>query len=87
MADLRARLGMMVVKSTVVRRVVGLKSREIQARTQLRSKVCPEEIITGSAMRSPEMGQMNSGGGGGGFLRLVGDRSRVNFHRCLPVPM
>ncbi|KAD0183000.1 hypothetical protein E3N88_44673 [Mikania micrantha] len=72
MADLRARLGMMVVKSTVVKRVVGLKESDIQARTQLRSNVWPEETITGSAMSSPEMGQMNSGGGGG-FLRLVVD--------------
>lgn len=75
---------MTVVKSTVAERMVGLKEREIQARTQLRSKVCPEETITGSAMRSPEMGQTNSGGG---FLRLDGDRSRVNLHRCLPVPI
>lgn len=65
MADLRARLGMMVVKSTVEWRVVGLKEREIQARTQLRSKVWPEETMTGSAISSPEMGQTNSGGGDG----------------------
>lgn len=65
MADLRARLGMMVVKSTVARKVVGLKEREIHARTQFRSNVWPEETITGSAISSPDMGQMNSGGGDG----------------------
>ncbi|MFS7948333.1 hypothetical protein Hanom_Chr06g00558751 [Helianthus anomalus] len=85
MADLRARLGMMVVKSTV-RRVGGLKDKEIQARTQLRSKVWPEETMTGSAMRVLEMGQMNSGGGVG-FLRWEGDRRRVNLHLCLLVPI
>lgn len=64
MVDLRARLGMMVEKSGVEpSERVGLKERERQARTELRSKVWPEETITGSDMREPEIGQMNSFGG------------------------
>ncbi|KAJ9562373.1 hypothetical protein OSB04_007533 [Centaurea solstitialis] len=75
MADLSARFGMTAVKSTAA---FGLWDREMHARTQFRSNVCPDETITGSAINSPEIGQMNSGGGrgGGGFVRLDGDRSK-----------
>lgn len=85
-ADLRARLGMIVVKSTLDRRVIGLNEREIHATTQFRSNVWPEETMTGSAIKSLEIGQMNSGGGDG-FLRLDGDRRRVKRHLCLLLPI
>lgn len=82
MADLRAKLGIMEVKSRVEK---GLNEREMEARRELRSKDWPEEMMTGSAMRMLEIGQMNSGGGDGGFLRVDGDRRRVNRHLCLEV--
>lgn len=68
MADLSARLGMTVVKSAAAPSGrVGLKERETQARTQFRSKVWPDDTITGSAMIEPETGHKNSTGIAAGF--------------------
>lgn len=58
---LRAKLGIMVEKSgREPSGRVGVKARKLQASTQVRSKVWPEETITGSGMSVEEMGQMNS---------------------------
>lgn len=59
MADLRARLGMTKEKSASPARV-GVKERDTQACTQLRSKVRPDDSITGSAINKFEMGHKNS---------------------------
>lgn len=48
--------------------------RFLQAWTEVRSKEWPEETITGSAMREPEMGQRNSSGG---FWVLLGFEAMV----------
>lgn len=83
-ADLRARFGIMVLKSTLF----GLKDNDMHASTQLRSNVWPEETMTGSAMRLLDIGHMNSGGGGdGGDDSFEGDLRRLNLHLCLLVPM
>lgn len=64
MVDLRARLGMRVEKSGVEPSDrVGIKERERQASTELRSKVWPEETMTGSDMTAPEIRHKNSLGG------------------------
>lgn len=63
MADLRARLEITEEKSGGGESTrVGVKLRDLQTWTQARSKVWPEETMTGSAIREPEMGQMNSFG-------------------------
>lgn len=63
MADLRARLGIKVEKSGVEPSdKMGLNWSDLQALTQLHSKLCPEETITGSAIRDPEIEHMNSFG-------------------------
>lgn len=100
MVDLRARLGMTAEKSAASPPWrVGLKERETQARTQLRSNVWPEETMTGSAMIEPDSGQRNSTGigkdrcwfrvglwwrlSGGGGEELDGDLRKEIFHLCL----
>lgn len=63
MVDFRARLGITEVRSGGGESTrLGVKFRALQTWTQTRSKVWPEETMTGSAIRDPEIGQMNSFG-------------------------
>lgn len=64
MEDFKAKFGITIEKSgTEPSFRVGLYPRVRHAVMQARSKVCPVETITGSAISDPEIGQMNSAGG------------------------
>lgn len=101
MVDLRARLGITEEKSGVDESgKVGVKPRALQALTQARSKVWPDETMTGSAIRDLEIGQRNSIGGcfGLGFNGFEGREKRdllkifhlnlgVRFHAIIRLPV
>ena len=90
MVDLRAKFGIMVEKSGVEPSFrVGEKFKSLQTCTEMDSKVWPEVITTGSAMRELEIGQRNSKGGS--FDWCLEDEElelRWNeiFHLGLPFP-
>ncbi|THU59946.1 hypothetical protein C4D60_Mb07t07400 [Musa balbisiana] len=76
----------------------GGKARSRQAWMQLRSKVWPEGMMTGSAMMAREMGHRNSTGisavkEGAGEVdaevdgEVAADRRKDSFHRCLLLPI
>lgn len=63
----------------------GAKPRVLQASAEERSKVWPEETMTGSAMREEEIGQRNSEGGFLGRREEAEERWKEIFHLVFPL--